>query len=129
MWHEITKSILLTNIVPISDYILEICKQTFDRIINDSGHRLYSPVQQRGPHNTLLGAPGAFRFRNARRKDAWIVLSLDHLLIIYNVLYYYYFIRIIYYYILTYLSILKICNSACKLQYIFIINYLSIYRL
>ena len=28
----------LANIVPISDYILEICKQTFDRIIKDSGH-------------------------------------------------------------------------------------------
>ena len=39
----------LANIVPISDYILETCKQTFDRIINDSGHRLYSLVQQRGP--------------------------------------------------------------------------------
>ena len=39
----------LANIVPISDYILEICKQTFDRIINDSAHRLYSLVQQRGP--------------------------------------------------------------------------------
>ena len=61
----------LANIVLISDYILEICKQTFDRIINDSGHRLYSLVQQRGPTQyTLLGAPSVFRFQNARRKDA-----------------------------------------------------------
>ena len=28
----------LANIVPISDYILEKRKQTFDKIINDSGH-------------------------------------------------------------------------------------------
>ena len=44
----------LANIVPISDYNLEICKQTFDRIINDSGHRLYSLVQQRGPSQYAL---------------------------------------------------------------------------
>ena len=47
----------LANIVPIGDYILEICKQTFDRIINDSVHRLYSLVQQRGPsHQTFFGS-------------------------------------------------------------------------
>ena len=44
----------LVNIVPISDYILEICEQTFDRIINDSGHRLCSFVQQHGPSQYAL---------------------------------------------------------------------------
>ena len=57
----------LANIVPISDYILEICKQTFDRIINDSDAVLSNNVD---PHNTPLGATNVFRFRNARRKDA-----------------------------------------------------------
>ena len=50
----------LANIVPISDYILEICKQTFDRIINDSGHRLYSLVQQRGPSQYALRRTNRF---------------------------------------------------------------------
>ena len=81
----------MSYVVPISDYILEICKQTFDKIINDSGHRLYNLVQQRGPSQyALRRAPNVFRFRNARRKAARTVtvLSLNHLLIIYNVSYY-----------------------------------------
>lgn len=52
--HCYNDTMVLANIVPISDYILEICKQTFDSIINDSGHRLYGLVQQRGPSQYAL---------------------------------------------------------------------------
>ena len=52
--HRYNDAMEIANIVPISDYILEICMQTFDRITNDSGHRLYSLVQQSGPSQYAL---------------------------------------------------------------------------
>ena len=68
----------LANIVPISDYILEICKQTFDRIINDSGHRLYSLVQQRGPSQYALRRTRRFsvpKCKTERCMNSFIIRS------------------------------------------------------
>ena len=68
----------LANIVPISDYILEICKQTFDRIINDSGHRLYSLVQQRGPSQYALRRTKRFsvpKCKTERCMNSFIIRS------------------------------------------------------
>ena len=68
----------LVNIVPISDYILEISKQTFDRIINDSGHRLYSLVQQRGSSQYALRHTGRFsvpKCKTERCMNTFIIRS------------------------------------------------------
>ena len=58
----------LVNIVPISDYILEICKKTFDKIINDPGHRLYSLGQQRGPSQYSLRRTRRFSVPKCKRE-------------------------------------------------------------
>ena len=68
----------LANIVPISDYILEICKQTFDRIINDYGHRLYSVVEQRGSSQYALGRTRRFsvpKCKTERCMNSFIIRS------------------------------------------------------
>ena len=68
----------LANIVPISDYILEIWKQTFDRIINDSGHRLYSLAQQRGPSQYALRRTKRFsvpKYKTERCMNSFIIRS------------------------------------------------------
>ena len=49
--------------------ILEICKQTFDGIINDSGDRLCSLVQQRGPSQYALRRTKRFSVFGSEMQD------------------------------------------------------------
>ena len=81
--HCYNNAMELANIVPISDYILDIRKQTFDKIINDSGHRLYSLVQQHGPSQYALRRFRRFsvpKCKTERCMNSFIIrLSINYL--------------------------------------------------